>query len=921
MPDAEWSSRLEAGPGPSKAAVAGHLRAVAESLPLIAWTAGPDGSDDYFNRYWYEYTGLTPAACEGLGWMAAIHPDDLPEARRRWHEAREAGAGFEVEHRLRLADGSSRRFLTRAEPLLDDEGRALQWFGTCAEAGDATAAGVRTTERDGRPYPLIVAPRVHDLAALREERERLRFALASARMFAWEWDLASAAGTAVGDVEAVLGAPAPALADFLARLHPDDRPGFEAAMARAATGGGDTEHEARAVRPDGGVTWLAIKARPRPGPDGRPTHLTGVAIDVTGRKRAEERLRDSEARLGRLAESDLIGINFANIRGGISRANDAYLRIIGYTREEFESGPAGWRGVTPPDWIHADERAIAEAKRRGSCTPFEKQYVRKDGSRVWVLVGFTLLGEERDEAVAFILDLTELKRAEAARHEVEQRLALAVDAARLGTWDFDPASGRMVWDDRCRALFGLPPGAEVDYATFLDGLHPDDRGRVDAIAAAALDPGSPTGGTYRAEYRTVGLADGVERWVSACGRAFFEGGRAVRFIGTVFDVTELKRVEEALREADRRKDEFLATLGHELRNPLSAICHAAALARRDGADAETVAWGLDVVDHQCSQLSRLVDDLLDVSRIARGKVALRRQRIDAASVAAAAAGAVRPLVEEKGQALAVECGPGPLVVDADPARVEQILVNLLTNASKYTDAGGRIALRVRREGESIAFRVRDTGIGLAPEMLPRVFELFAQAEGSLGRSRGGLGIGLTLVRTLAEMHGGSASAHSDGPGRGSEFVVILPAVEGPAVEPAGAAGGQATAAPARAPRRVLVVDDNADTARTMSRLLSLSGHEVRVALDGDAALAEADAWGPDVVLLDIGLPGRDGYQVAEALRSRPALAGTALVAVTGYGQDSDRRRSAGSGFDHHLVKPVDFREVLALVEGPGPTDG
>ena len=375
------------------------------------------------------------------------------------------------------------------------------------------------------------------------------------------------------------------------------------------------------------------------------------------------------------------------------------------------------------------------------------------------------------------------------------------------------------------------------------------------------------------------------------------------------DITQEKRIEAERQEAERRKDEFLAMLAHELRNPLSAINSAAQLFGKLETEDE-LEWAKEVVLRQVKHLARLIDDLLDVSRISRGKIVLRKEFISLSPVVGSAVEAVRPLMEERKHELSVSLVNGGLRLEADPLRLEQVLVNLLTNAAKYTDAGGRIALTARQEGGEIVIKVRDTGMGITPELLPRIFDLFAQGDRTIARSEGGLGIGLTLVQKLTEMHGGSVTAASEGPGRGSEFTVRLPALaEAPARRPDPRA---ALPRVARQGSRVLVVDDNIDSATGLSRLLRLLGHDVRVSHDGHHALDAARAYSPEIVLLDIGLPGMDGYEVVRRLRSDDCCKDALIIAVSGYGQPEDIRRSREAGFDHHLIKPVDYDTLMTL---------
>ncbi len=369
-----------------------------------------------------------------------------------------------------------------------------------------------------------------------------------------------------------------------------------------------------------------------------------------------------------------------------------------------------------------------------------------------------------------------------------------------------------------------------------------------------------------------------------------------------------------IQENDRRKNEFLAMLSHELRNPLAPVRNAVHVIRQCGIDHPHLNWARDVIDRQVTHLVRLVDDLLDVSRITRGKIRLQRESVDVANVVASAVETSRPLVSLHGHELTVELPDRPVHVMGDPARLAQILSNLVNNAAKYTPDGGRIWLTVEKEDGQIALRVRDTGAGIPKEMLSKVFDLFTQMDNSLDRAQGGLGVGLTLVRRLVEMHGGTVHAFSDGPGRGSEFVVRLQAeTSAPpdtVKEPVWTGGDLGR------PLQVLVVDDNVDSADSLGELLRMSGYHVRVAHDGVAALEAVHSLRPDVVLLDIGLPGLDGYEVARRLRAHPDNAAMLLVAVSGYGQEEDRIRSRQAGFDHHLVKPVDFptlEKVMTVV--------
>jgi PAS domain S-box-containing protein len=382
---------------------------------------------------------------------------------------------------------------------------------------------------------------------------------------------------------------------------------------------------------------------------------------------------------------------------------------------------------------------------------------------------------------------------------------------------------------------------------------------------------------------------------------------------------ENARLYAEVREADRRKEEFLAMLAHELRNPLAPVRNALHIMKQASAGPAVLSRVRDMMERQVQHMTRMVDDLLDVSRITRGKIELRKEVVDLASVVVRTVETTRPLIEDRRQELTVDLPPEPVQLEADPTRLEQILANLLNNAAKYTDHGGHIWLSARQEDGELVLRVRDTGVGILADMLPRIFEPFVQSDRVLHQSQGGLGIGLTLVRSVVEMHGGTVTAHSEGPGKGSEFIVRLPALAQqqpiPGVRAAGQEGEPVGPAPQR---RILVVDDNVDAAESLALLLRLEGHDVRVAHDGPAALAAVEADPPDLAFLDIGMPVMNGYEVAQRLRQRPGSENLVLAAMTGWGQEEDRRRSREAGFDHHLIKPVEPEALHKLLAGTRP---
>lgn len=403
------------------------------------------------------------------------------------------------------------------------------------------------------------------------------------------------------------------------------------------------------------------------------------------------------------------------------------------------------------------------------------------------------------------------------------------------------------------------------------------------------------------------------RWIRIDAVPLVHPGEAAPYeVYTVFeDITRQREVEQALRDAHTRKDQFIATLAHELRGPLAPIRNAIAVQRLKGYTDPEMTWSQDLIDRQVGHMSRLLDDLLDASRITSGKLEMRREPVPLADVIASAVETARPLLDAAGHALDVSLGAQPILVDADAVRLAQVFSNLLTNAAKYTEPGGRVEVVAVVDGADVVTRVRDTGIGIPVEHLSRVFDMFGQVPSVVDRSQGGLGIGLSLARALVHLHDGVITVHSDGVGRGTEFTVRLPRSGAPRATPS--RGAPPVAAPPVVQRRVLVVDDSRDGCDSLAALLRVSGYDTATAYDGPEALAQVAAWAPEVVVLDIGLPGMNGYDVCRALRSRPTGQGLLLVALTGWGAAADQQLAAQAGFDAHFTKPVALEALLEVL--------
>ena len=563
---------------------------------------------------------------------------------------------------------------------------------------------------------------------------------------------------------------------FAALYPPDGRDGLEAERARAIRGEHVDSADIAGVCKDGHVVDLLLTLSPVRDATGQVTALAAIAHDVTERRRAELLLRRSEERFRRLNESGVISIAFLDRNGRISGANDAFLDMVGHGREDVARGALLLERLVPPASTDTVTHLLGEAWTSGRSEVREMECVRRDGRRFVCLIGGARL-DDGSEGVVFLLDVTERRRAVDEVRQSEERLRLAVEATMLGTWELDAVTGAMRCSSRARALWGIPPDAEVSYESSLAPIHPEDRRAVEEARRKALDP--TTAGEYRIAYRVL-LADGGTRWINGWGRVFFSdaGGyrRPVRLIGTLLDVTERRQTEEALKEADRRKDRFLAVLGHELRNPLAPIRNAVHVMRKIGAQEPALVHARDIIERQVRHMTHLLDDLLDVGRLASGKISLRLKRIDLVELVSASMEEQRPDAEASGLTLTGSLPQAPLWILADPTRIAQSVSNLLINAVKFTPRGGHIAVSVVPEpgGAAATVTVSDDGIGLDAEMMDRLFEPFAQADRSLDRSRGGLGLGLSLVKSFAEMHGGAVDVRSEGPGKGARFTLRMP---------------------------------------------------------------------------------------------------------------------------------------------------
>lgn len=536
-----------------------------------------------------------------------------------------------------------------------------------------------------------------------------------------------------------------------------------------------------------------------------------------------------------------------------------------------------------------------------------------------------------DAIMSISIDVTERVRARkaiettrAALEAAEHRLRLALSAAEMGVWEFHPDTERLIWDERCRAIYGMRSEEEVSRATVFSALHPEDVDQINQSLADILEAKSSS--ELSMEYRIHRLSDGELRWVNARGRLHIASSGTQRLIGTLTDGTELKAIQAARDDllerervarseaefANRTKDYFLAMVGHELRTPLNAILGWASMLTSGPADAARTARGIEVIQRNARAQSRIIEDILDVSRIVAGKLKLEAHELDLAEVVQSAIELAQPSATAKGLKIELSVRGEETRVLGDADRLQQVVSNLLSNAIKFTSRGS-IRVAVENDGSQVVLTVRDSGVGMSSDFLPRVFDRFRQADTSPARKSGGLGLGLTIVRNLVELHGGRVSADSAGPGSGAVFRVELPAL---AAKQAESNRSPSSVPPAElvTALTVLVVEDDTDSREFAVTLLELYGNRVHSAASVDAALAAIDQHRFDLLISDVGMPGRDGFDLIRTLRARGDEVGSIpAVALTAYARDTDRAACLQAGFDAHVAKPIEVARLAAAI--------
>ncbi|WP_250455367.1 PAS domain S-box protein [Caballeronia sp. ATUFL_M2_KS44] len=743
-----------------------RFREIANAMPQMVWSTSPEGDHYYYNKQYFDFTGVSPDSTTGERWGNVLHPDDQERASQEWGKSLSTGDPYQIEYRVRHRSGEYRWVLARALPIRDESGHVLRWIGS--------------------------------------------------------------------------------------------------------------------------------------------------STDVHEQRLAEEARVKSESKFRKIVESDIIGIYEFDSIGRITAVNEKFLHMLGYTRDEFDQHGLSWRSLTPAEWEKPDACALEELESKGRTRPFEKEYFRKDGARLPVYIGAATLGNTDAEAIAYVLDISELKKAQSDVRESEIRFrALAENIPQLA-WMAN-SDGSIFWFNNRWFQYTGTTLEEMQGWGWRRVHHPD---YVEAVTAKYYNSIVVGKLTWEDTF-PLRSADGRYRWfLSRAVPIRDEHGNVVRWFGSNTDVTDQRQAEEALQQENRRKDEFLAMLAHELRNPLAPISTAAQLLVLGDRNEHDVRRSSDIIFRQVKHLTELVDDLLDVSRVTRGLATIDKEEVSIKEIINSAIEQARPLIEARQHDLTIQLTSTNAVVLGDRTRLIQVVANLLNNAAKYTPRGGKIELVMKMTGSLVCIDVIDNGTGIDAKLLPHVFELFTQAERTPDRIQGGLGLGLALVKSIMDLHGGTVTAKSDGLGKGSVFLVTLPILETNrliAERPLASVEDHATINPLR----ILIVDDNEDGAESLATLLRLGGHDVATRHTALAGLEEASSFLPQVFILDIGLPDMDGYELARRLHLDSKNDHALFVALSGYGQAHDKVLAKGAGFDHYFIKPIDIgalQKALALVD-------
>nr|WP_234711218.1 PAS domain-containing protein [Nostoc punctiforme] len=862
--------------------------------------------------------------------------------------------------------------------LVTAKGTPKWWDSRITPVRDASGQVVQLVaiSRDITDFKQAEAERLQAELVLRSAHVQLESALAAGSVYTWRWNIpadrvvVNAAFAHLFNVDpadaTTAGLP---IEFFINSIHESDRPRVSAAIQQAIETGEEYTAEYRVHTATGEERWLTARGQVEYDAAGNSIAFPGALADITDHKQAEAAiaadLRDTQLLHGlsvQLTNETDIQVLYDEIMATaivLTGADAGTVQILDTATQDLVL--LATQGFEPnlTEYFHrvnaSSNTSCGIALKNGNRTFIDFDVPESedpDGSlRIHVEAGYffgqstpliarsgkpigmvsTHWQEYRqpsDRELRFLdllarqaADLIEQRQTQAALRDSENRFRMAIESAQLGTWDWNLIANQLIWDEGCKAMFGLLPQAESSIEVFFAGLHPNDRQRLEQAVQWTLNPASS--GKYDVEYRTIGIEDGVERWIAARGQAYFDaGGNPQRFVGTVLNITEQKRIEAereqllvreqaARAEADRAnriKDEFLAVLSHELRSPLNPILGWIRLLQNGKLDLPRQTEALKTIERNAKLQSQLIEDLLDISRIMQGKLTLTAAPISLTFVISAAIETVRLAAEAKNIQILLDLSTTVSYVSGDANRLQQVVWNLLTNAVKFTPRGGQVIVELKQLDQLAQIRVSDTGKGIDPQFLPYVFEYFRQADSTTTRKFGGLGLGLAIVRQIVEMHGGTVKAESLGEDRGAIFTVQLPVIQ--QTIPTIAELVQAKAEKTKNPLsnlQILLVDDDTDTREFQAFLLEQSGARVIAVASGLEALQVLDRFIPDLLVSDVGMPEMDGYMLIRQIRSRPPHQGGTIraIAVTAYARDFDRQKALQSGFQGHITKPVE----------------
>ena len=836
------------------------------------------------------------AASEALtfaGFLQRVHEDDRAPLEAALAASLDRGGALEHTFRVVLRDGGIRWLVSHGRAVFAADGQAIRLLGSLRDVSEKKRAEQRYVESE----------------------ERLSLALESSALGIWTWDVETGRVTWSDQCYRIHGLEkgqfAGTLEAFAALVHPEDRERVLCTVRSAMAERVPYLNEFRIVRPNGEVAWVTNRGHASYARDGRPLSVVGTIGDITSLKQNATALHAalSASRTGTfhwniltnaLTWDDELDRLFGLMPGSKVRSLDQFISLV---------HPDDQAGV-----IAACERCRAD----GADFDLEYRVILPDGSGIRWLYDRGLTFRDAEGRPAWLtgacVDITARVASDRALALNRARLDYATRLSGVGFWYCDLPFDVLEWDDRVKDHFFFPPESRITIHDFYARIHEEDR----ALTRAAIETSVNSRTPYDIVYRTVHPTTGAVKWIRALGGTdYASDGTPTHFDGVTVDVTaqkldqqKLSVLNDQLRAQHRLKDEFIATLSHELRNPLSPIRAAANVLASPQLTPAQLHRAREIIERQVTNMSLLLDDLLDVARITQGKLTIQKKSVLVSEVVEAAVEAVRPILNAKRHDLSSSLPAEPVWISADPLRLSQILSNLLTNAAKYSEPQSHIHLAASVQGDGLTLSVKDQGIGIAAESIGGIFEMFSQVEGAQGMADGGLGIGLALVRGLARLHGGDVQAHSAGLGHGSEFIVRLPVIQPTSMQ---AAAPEATVAVDTLRRRVLIADDNQDAAESLCIVLEMAGHDVRVANSGQSALTLAELFRPDTMVLDIGMPDLSGYEVAQRVRQEPWAQSTQLIALTGWGQERDRRRALESGFDDHLTKPVALEVLQALI--------